>query len=181
MQHRQASRVTRYGFGVLAVAVGLVVSAMPASAGHGGEANSGTPDNATHYIDRNNLTRLGNIAAVHGADQLDRSDMNATFNGYGDLEVYDGAYGDTGWAGRTDCIDSGWWGECDVFRVRFNTSAMGTSESAWRSLGCHEFGHTGGLGHRYASDDSNDNSCMRSDIWPQNFDFHDINAINGVV
>lgn len=182
MQQHQVPDVLRSGLGVLVIAVtGLVTSVVPAFADHGGEANSGYPDNATHYIDRNNLTRLGNIAAVRGAAQLDRSDMNATFDGYGDLEVYDGRYGDTGWAGLTDCTDDGWWGECDIFRVRFNISAMGTSESRWRSLGCHEFGHTAGLGHRKASNDGHDNSCMRSDIWPQSFDAHDIWAINDVL
>lgn len=64
------------------------------------------------------------------------------------------------------------------FYVRFNTSAsMGASVPKWRSLGCHELGHTAHLGHRSHADDANDNSCMRSEIWPEDFDTHDLDLI----
>lgn len=36
----------------LAAALALTTPAAPAFAGHGGEANSGTPDNANHCVDR---------------------------------------------------------------------------------------------------------------------------------
>ncbi len=40
----------------LAAALSLTVLAEPSFAGHGGEANSGTPDNADHFVDRNSVT-----------------------------------------------------------------------------------------------------------------------------
>jgi hypothetical protein len=164
------------------VIVGLATPAVWAS--HSGDANSGKPDNKDHYMDRNSLTTNGDTAAVYGRDQLNRSVMNATFTGSGDVEIYDGDYNQNDWMGRTECIDIGTWldGRCDVFKVRFDTANMaGHSLDHWRSLGCHELGHTGGLGHRTSSTDTDNNSCMRSDIWPKNFDQHDLDAINAVL
>ncbi len=66
---------------------------------------------------------------------------------------------------------------CDIIRVRLNQSYSKTA-SQWKSLGCHEFGHTGDIGHRNSSNDTDGNSCMRSDKWYLNYDSHDISAIN---
>lgn len=168
----------------------LATLAAPAQAEHSGDANSGTPDNADHYIDRNSLTSAATTATTHGINQLNRTDMNATLTGSGDVEVFDAYYGTTGdWsgtAGRVSCNDSDWWwtGDCDVFYLRYNLSyAASYSTNKWRSLACHEFGHTGGLGHRSSSSDSNGDSCMQSTVSANrpNFDFHDVNAINAVV
>lgn len=180
---RSPLTTARISRGVAAALVALCATAPAAVADHGGTALSGRPDNAKHYVDRNDLTSAANAAAVHGVAQLDRSDMDATFTGSGDVEVYDGYYGDIGWYGATNCqTPSTRAGVCDVYRVRFNLTTMdGLSLSKWRSLGCHEFGHTAGLGHRYYYDDSNDNSCMRIEIWPENYDTHDLNAINATV
>jgi hypothetical protein len=66
--------------------------------------------------------------------------------------------------------------------VQFNESTYGGSTNSWlRSLGCHEFGHTGSIGHRSNSNDTDNNSCMHSGIWPETYDSYDINAINGGV
>lgn len=162
----------------------LSMAVAPSMAGHGEQGSAGDPDNADHYMDRNNLSPNADTAAVWGRDQLNRSQMNATFSGAGDVEIYDGFYGDNGWYGFTDCPSGINWltGNCDVFRVRFNQTHMtGHSVDHWRSLGCHELGHTAGLGHRHNSDDTYDNSCMRSDIWPRTFDSHDLDAINSSV
>lgn len=162
----------------------LSMAVAPSMAGHGEQGAAGDPDNADHYMDRNTLGTNGNIAAEWGATELNQSQMNATFNGAGDVEIYDYSYGDTGWYGITDCTSGINWftGNCDVFRVRFNQTHMaGHSVNHWRSLGCHELGHTAGLGHRFNSDDTYDNSCMRSDIWPRTFDTHDLDAINSSV
>lgn len=165
----------------------IVLTVTPAAADHSKDGGAGDPDSPPHYIDRNNLTSSGSTAAQWGLWELEQTQINPTFNGSGDVEVYDGAYGDTGWYGQTSCPGGINWlnGNCDVFHVKFNTTAMaGHSLDHWRSLGCHEFGHTGGLGHRYASDDSDDsddNSCMRIPIWPRFYDNHDIGAINDAV
>lgn len=76
-------------------------------AGHAGAANSGSPDNAVHCIDRNTITAKIDAAVQHGAVQLNLSDMEATFSCSGDVEVYDAHYGTSGdwngFAGRTNC------------------------------------------------------------------------------
>lgn len=174
---------------VIIVAIAALLLSFPATAtaDHGGTTGIGSPDNADHYIDRFNLTALGDTATQHGINQLNRSDMNATLSGTGDVDVYDGNYGNSGeWngvAGKADCIEGAWLGGCDIFRIRFNQSNMSGSTADWRWLGCHEFGHTADLGHRSASDDSNDDSCMRTavGVGGPNYDFHDINEINSAV
>lgn len=170
---------------MVVVASALVLGVQPtALANHGNAGAAGDPDDANHYMDRHNLTGFGDDAAVRGRDQLNRTQMNATFNGAGDVDIYDDFYGSTGWHGYTDCPGGINWltGNCDVFRVRFNQSYSKTG-TQWLSLGCHELGHTAGLDHRYSSDDAEDTtpSCMRSDIWPTPLDNHDIDAINGSV
>lgn len=158
--------------------VAVLAFAPPALASHGGKANSGKPDNTSQDVESNYLTTNGKAAVAQGRAQLDRSDITTSVGG-SDIHVYDKAY-DTSWYGQTSCTDTNWWnGRCDHYSVKFSTSNMsGHSLSHWQSLGCHEFGHTGSLGHRYHSTDSNDNSCMRDDIWPKYLDTHDIDAIN---
>jgi len=52
----------------------------------------------------------------------------------------------------------------------------------WKYIGCHEFGHTGGLGHRMDGgtwSDADRNSCMNQETIPiTNFDSHDLAEIN---
>ena len=162
-----------------------VICASSARADHSNEADSGDPDNGDHYMDRHNLTAAADAASVWGRDQLNRAeDMDATFVGSGDVDLYDDDYGVTRWAGRVDCPDGVHWltGNCDVFRLRYNLNSMaGRAVSTWRWLGCHELGHTAGLAHRFADDDGNDNSCMRDGVVSQTFDSHDIDAINDAV
>ncbi|GAB1692721.1 hypothetical protein KRM28CT15_45240 [Krasilnikovia sp. M28-CT-15] len=155
---------------------------MPAFASHD---NHGTdPDNRNQYIKKVALAPNSDLAANYGKDQLERSVITTGW-GSGDIEVYDEFYGNTGWYGYTDCTD--WnvlWTSCDIIRVRFNLTNMavgGTTTNTWRSLGCHEFGHTGDLGHRNSATDTDNNSCMREEIWPLNFDQHDLNAIDSGV
>ena len=112
--------------------------------------------------------------------------MNATFNGSGDVELYDGDYNQNSWLGQTNCEDGYNFinGNCDIFRVRYDTENMaGHSYSHWQHLACHELGHTAGLDHRTSDDDgaNTTKSCMRDDIWPIQFDLHDLDAINETV
>jgi hypothetical protein len=155
--------------------------AIPASADHDDLID---PDNADHHVDRNDLGASANNATIHGIGQIDRTKMNATLSGSGDVEVFDYSYGSSGsWKntrGRTTCVNKTWTGrECDVYEVSFNlTYLSGSSSAVWNHVGCHEFGHTGGLGHRTSSTDSNNNSCMRSGGANQYFDDHDIDQID---
>lgn len=168
----------RASFLIPTILVGLAWP-VPAYAGHGGKGTD--PDNQNQYIEApDSLTTYGSDAMNHGKAQLERSDIT-TYWGTNDIRVYDYNYGDTAWAGKADCLDLNWLGQsCDVIRVRFNEHSMvGLGQGSWKSLGCHEFGHTGDIGHRPASGDTDKNSCMRDDdIWPQNFDSHDLEAIN---
>ncbi|MEV0805331.1 hypothetical protein [Micromonospora sp. NPDC050200] len=169
---------------VIAVATAILtiaVAASPAAASHGNKANAGPPDNAQQDVQTNSLTTGGTAAYSHGRAQLDRTDITMSTGG-SDLHVYDASYSSS-WYGQTSCTDRNWLnGKCDHMDIKFNTRLMsGASTSKWQSLGCHEFGHSGGLGHRYRSTDSNDNSCMRDDIWPKYLDTHDIDAVNQYV
>jgi hypothetical protein len=67
-----------------------------AYASHGGDSAAGTPDNKDHYVDRNDVTAKISDATVHGINQLNRSVMNATLTGSGDVDVYDAYYGTGG-------------------------------------------------------------------------------------
>jgi hypothetical protein len=167
---------------VIAIAtmfVAVLATASPALADHGGDIVA--PDNADQAVESISLTTKGKAAVAHGRAELNRSDIN-TVTGTSDLHVYDGSY-DTSWYGHTQCTSTNWWnGRCDHYTVKFNTRNMGSrSTYYWESLGCHEFGHTGSLGHRKHANDGNDNSCMRVEIWPKYLDTHDIDAINANV
>ncbi|MFJ7330076.1 MULTISPECIES: hypothetical protein [Streptomyces] len=134
------------------------------------------PDNRNQAVKGFSLTTNGTNAMNHGKSELERSVINTSWGG-GDIEVFDANYGKTGWHGTTDCTDwNALWTSCDIIRVRLNTYQSKTA-SQWRSLGCHEFGHTADLGHRGAGNDKDNNSCMRVEIWPTRYDQHDLNAI----
>lgn len=137
------------------------------------------PDSSSQCVTSPSLTALGVVARNQGMSQLDRSDITTSFCG-GDIEVRDYYYGDTGWVGLTTCPDKTLTGRCDTYVVKFNESLLSTT-AEWKSVGCHEFGYTGGIGHRFASSDADNNSCMRSDINPIYFDTHDLNASNSDV
>ncbi|MFI5756779.1 hypothetical protein [Streptomyces sp. NPDC051569] len=168
---RRSSRLTM----AFAMAAALAL-AIPTVA-HADHDDSGTdPDNRNQAVKGFSLTTNGTNAMNQGKAELERSVITTSWGG-GDIEVYDGNYGNSGWHGRTDCTDwNALWTSCDIIRVRLNTYQSKTA-SQWRSLGCHEFGHTGDLGHRKGSNDSDNNSCMRVEIWPTHYDQHDLNAI----
>jgi hypothetical protein len=53
------------------------------------------------------------------------------------------------------------------------------TQSEANATGCHEFGHTAGLGHRTHTTDTDDNSCMQQGRYISgSFDAHDLDAIN---
>lgn len=142
------------------------------------------PDNVDHYVDRFNVETQTSNATIHGIAELNRTKMNATLSGSGDVTVYDYTYGDIGdWEnvrGKTFCYDKTWTQlECDKYDLAFNlTNLYGKTVAVWNHVGCHEFGHTAGLGHRTEDNDTNDNSCMRQGGDNQYFDSHDTELID---
>jgi hypothetical protein len=164
-------------FTVLALSIGV---AAPALAGH--ENLFSDPDNTTQCVKSPSIVPNTVTARNQGVAQLDRTDIDAQYCTGDDIWVQDYTYGNTGWYGHTWCDDQTLSGRCDIYITQFNESYyLGLSTSQLRSLGCHEFGHTGSIGHRFSSTDGDNNSCMRSDIWPEAYDTHDLNAINGGV
>lgn len=162
----------------------ILLSPTPSFAGHG-TAPVGWPDNADQYVDRKYITEKTEIAVARGIAQLNRSDLNVTLNGSGDIDVWDAYYGDTGWDGVTNCQNRvittwPWERKCDEFRIRYNQDKTDDySNAQMKTLGCHEFGHTAGLDERYASDNGGAVSCMRATGFAsRKLDTHDLEVIN---
>ncbi|WP_240139305.1 hypothetical protein [Streptomyces sp. MUM 178J] len=187
---KTAARATA-GLAVIALTQALL--APTASANHGGSGVE--PDNSGQYFQKYYLNSAANTASGHGKSQLERTDISTHWTtNWSDVRLRDW-WGDEGNAnvyGWARCEESNWWnGKCDKILVFFNEYTMsGKSAAKWRSLACHEIGHTGDLGHRGSgsnpySADSNYNSCMQTYLnssgWPQNLDNHDINAVNAGV
>lgn len=164
------------------IAAAILISGSPAYADHGGTSSAGTPDNTSQGVTNSGvLTNLGIDAMYQGAEQLNRTDITTKLGDKSDIFVYDYKYGDNGLYGLTKCRGGGDPNHlCNVFEVRFNQSTLPRTVKAWESVGCHELGHTAGLGHRGTSK----SSCMReiiSEGWPRKLDAHDIDAVNDVV
>lgn len=179
---RAASSLVVMGCGLLLPLFSLA----PSFASHG-TAPSGWPDNANQYVDRHSLTSSTEVAVAQGIAQLNRSHLSVTLTGSGDIDVYDSNYGDTGWDGITDCVDKVastwlWARKCDDFRIRYNQYVT-TKFSSFKLevIGCHEFGHTGGLDHRSSSNDGGQISCMRGSGYLSNvLDNHDLDVVNSI-
>lgn len=156
----------------------ISISVPAAHAGHGG-AGSGHPDNTSQAVSMQDLTWLGQQATSWAKDQLERSELTMSWGG-GDIYVYDGSFTSSSAYGWTSCTSTNWWnGWCDTYSVTYNQAMLGYANQ-WRSVGCHEFGHTAHLGHRTSATDTDNNSCMRSMYWNEYFDAHDINAIDAL-
>lgn len=128
MRRRTAGRTSRH---VTTTTVTLVSSLLfVMGLQEGASANNNDmidPDNVDHYVDRNSLTGNGDDATLRGIAQLNRTKMNATVNGSGDVEVFDAYYGTSGsWynvRGRATCVNKTWTGlECDVYEVMYDQS-----------------------------------------------------------
>jgi hypothetical protein len=174
------SRTSRFSWSVLLTGVFILGVSAPAHASH--ENNLLDPDNTTQCVKSPSIVPKTVIARDQGFAQLDRTDIDTQYCTGDDIWVQDYTYGATGWYGQAFCDDKTLTGRCDIYIVQFNESTYGGSTNSWlRSLGCHEFGHTGSIGHRSNSNDTDNNSCMHSGISPETYDSHDINAINGGV
>lgn len=167
-------------------AVAAAVTASPlflpgsVEASHDIEPN---PDNAQQDVERIELGWAGQNAFYNGEIEVGASEINFA-TGTSDLHVRDIAYStDQGWAGLIWCSGD-WWpgGRCDHFQVRFNTRFEETGHYTaenWKATGCHEYGHTGGLGHR--ADEWAAQSCMKDPPSSLSLTNHDLVTINGDV
>ncbi len=116
-------------------------------------------DNRNHYYAYVSLETSSVVAANWGRDRIDATDMNTHNDGtcktHTDVCIFDGAYVGGIWdvtAGLVSCQTWVGAGRCDKFRMHLNTSILDTaSTQLLRRVGCHEWGHTGGLDHVPAS------------------------------
>ena len=146
-----------------------VLAAGHATAHHDDGGDRPVRDNNTQDYDHNYLTEGGAMACDHGAAQLGRSEISVNV-GSNDIHCYN-SFDLGGYAGTARCTDTNWWnGLCDHYRVWFNTSGTDTTPDTflernyWKALGCHEFGHTGSIGHVPASNGPTGSTCMRSGL-----------------
>ena len=166
-------------------AVALLVTST-AGAHHDDARRLRTRDNNTQEYEHVDLTAAGEMACDWGASQLERSEITVN-EGDSDIHCHDSHWsGDSG--GMARCTSTVWWNRrCDHYRIDFNLAGMDTTPDSnaernfWRTAGCHEFGHTGSIGHV----DSNE-TCMRSWVGlglvnPDTFINDDLEHINGAL
>lgn len=165
---------------VLLACLWTALSALPSSANHRGEANSGVLNTRNWNICRN-----GPAGAVDGATDRAISLLNANTHVNADqvgcssdsinVHVYGAAFPDAVY-GTTYCVIEGASaGKCKYKKVNMNSNYCTTS-SQWNKSTLHELGHVGGLGHRQTND-----SAMTSGAAPPvsgSFDDHDNEALN---
>lgn len=144
---RRARRALGVAFAGLAAGSALV-DTVPAMANHG---MSTGPDNLDQRVRELSLTSKGNVASDWGQIVLNGTEYRTVQGSWLDIDVHDGFVGNTGWRGSTDvvipCPASPRGFDCDLFKIVFNLSYP-ASDGLWKATGCHEFGHTMGLGHR---------------------------------
>lgn len=68
-------------------------------------------------------------------------------------------------------------GDSDVTAYALQYSGSWYAQAERKSLTCHEFGHTAGLGDH--DEHQNDPSCIETPHWHNSFNAHDKNHING--
>lgn len=181
-QHARRRRSLRKAVAGAAAAGSVLVPSTTASAEHG--SNLRDRDNNSQAVDKYMLSDAGIIACDQGTQELERSEISMSV-GSTDIHCYDANYGNTDWVGETQCTVISYDLKCDQYSVRFNYYHWGTNpddfeRQLWKSVGCHEFGHTSSVGHRFPINDGGQLSCMRngaSSQW-QTFDDHDIETID---
>ena len=169
---------------VMSVVCATLTLDAPALASHGdsgAEQLQLNPDNKDQEYEKINMQTGGEIACNTGQIELEKTQIT-TSEGSSDIHCKD-AYYDASWFGLTTCTDKNWWNDrCDHYDVEFDlsdedvTPDTSAETNAWIFVGCHEFGHTGGLGHRPVS--GRYASCMEAGSGHPDFNQHDIDEIN---
>ncbi|WP_344361154.1 hypothetical protein [Streptomyces gobitricini] len=108
--------------------------------------------------------------------------VNRTYNKQVDVWTY-ATWNPTGdqknWYAWTTCVKRASGSKCDQFTIVFNHKVP---HSNYKSLSCHEIGHSVGLGHasgKNSSYSSANRSCMRGNPDHNYYAKHDKNHING--
>ena len=145
----------------VATATALLLASI-AGAHHDDGPRLRTRDNNTQEYEHVDLTAAGEMACDWGASQLERSEITVQ-EGDSDIHCHDSHFAGRA-GGKVSCTTIVWWNRrCGHYRIEFNLAGMDETPDSnrernyWRNVGCHEFGHTGSIGHV----DSND-TCMRS-------------------
>lgn len=177
MSNERASKLL---IGGALVTSASLATASPASGDH--QSSLTNRDNNEHGYTMYDLTDKGALACSHGMAQIgDQTEIQSN-DGGGDVRCYDYDNGAGTWFGLTNCDEfTLLLNRCDIYDVRFNTYYLYASNDTWKSIGCHEIGHTSSVGHRVASSDPNaPYSCMRSSAAASRttYDSHDVTAIN---
>ena len=166
---------------LVGVIASTVVFANAASADHGFGSRLRVRDNNTQDYELVSLTPAGTIACQQGAEQLERSEISVRIAN-NDIHCHDYFANTLSWVGETYCTSVVWWNQrCDHFQIDFNLTGFDTSPDSsleiniWKAVGCHEFGHTGGLAHV----DLDVWSCMSSTVYnPVTFNQDDLDDID---
>lgn len=145
------------------------------------------PDNAKHTLCTTQAVRdsVNATSAVGWSrERVDATDMSAvtvaSCTSVTDVRYLRAAIGSETLGGVEQCKRVSPTGLCDSADVTFNSTALdGRSLDLWRAIGCHETGHSLGLGH---SDTRA--SCMfsvadESAGTSRFYDGHDLGHING--
>ena len=162
---------------IAGVTVTTLLFANTASANHGFGSTLTVRDNNTQDYEMVSLTSAGRIACEHGAGQLERSEITVQI-GNNDIHCHDYFVGTMYWVGETYCTDVHWWNQrCDHFQIDFNLTGFDFTPDTvletnfWKAIGCHEFGHTGGLAHV----DLDVWSCMRYGLYSTTYSPNTLN------
>jgi hypothetical protein len=148
--------------------VGQAMSTVEASANPVWVSGNG-PDSYDHYVlFTSSLLGYSYNGIANGVNELDRSHLALNVNSNNWIDVTAVRADTTPNAGSFACNQqsSPPYPGCNLSTVRLsNQLDTGVNIAYWKALGCHEIGHSGGLGER----PYNDNSCERSPTDDQHY------------
>lgn len=163
----------------------LAVAATAPDAWASNKDTTNVPDNVNHFVRTEasitSVQRAG-LGSLHGSSELDRTglvvDVNTTF--HIDVTVRRETPSPSSLVGQWLCTTpSSGVSEanpCDLSVIRFNPSwvdnPLDHTEAAWKALGCHEVGHSGGI-----TESSESGSCQNGLSWTT-LTTHDISEVN---